>query len=226
MLVAPGRRHPPPDRRGFATVTGIVHDSYGGAVPGVPRVPTRPPTSPTPASRTHRRLRAITSVPIGEYIRRRRPAGLQGRPVQRDAVGRADGARRLQDGSRQRRGAAAEVVAPAPCCKPRRGSMRFKVNRSNRAPAGAGRTCRRRRSTPPASPPRPEPVRQHARRRPAAVDGSASGQQLHRRRRRLEQGHQRRHHLTSRARRRRAISVETNNYSAELGNVAGPSSTW
>ncbi len=143
---------------GLATVTGIVSDETGGAVPGLTVTATNQATNIAYTGVTNDAGNyIITSVPIGAYVICGGAAGLQERPVHGHAVGRADGARRLQAGARHRRGAGRGG-------RDRRGAA--DRERGRRQPASSASrsrscrcrdgTCRRSRSTRPARrPPSP-----------------------------------------------------------------------
>ena len=82
---------------GLATVTGLVTDNSGAAVPGVTVTATNQATNVDYTGVSNDAgAYIITGVPIGAYVVRSELQGFKTRPVERVAVGRPDGPRRLQ----------------------------------------------------------------------------------------------------------------------------------
>jgi hypothetical protein len=96
---------PAAGQTGLATVIGLVADSSGAAVPGVTVTATNQATNIAYTGITNGAGNyVITSVPIRDYVISAGLTGFKRRSVQGDALGCADSARRLQDGSRQHPG--------------------------------------------------------------------------------------------------------------------------
>ena len=116
---------------GLATITGIVTDNSGGAVPGVTVTATNQATNVdyTGVS-TDAGVYTITGAPIGDVRDQGGALGLQERAVESDALGGADGARRLQDGSRGPSRNVSRSWPPAPSCRPRTPSSARSSNAS------------------------------------------------------------------------------------------------
>ena len=180
---------------GLATVTGIVTDNSGAAVPGVTVTATNQATNVDYTGVSNEAgVYIITGVPIGSYVVKVELHGLQGRAVERVAVGR------------RRRPASTSSSRSAPSRNGSRWSATGAVLQTENAVVGQTLRARAGRE---AADPGPQPVdrdalhgrRHHAesgvvqqpeehRRRPALRQRPArAGQQLHARRRRHERRH-------------------------------------